>query len=85
MASLKSASVSYVSSSHICLVYNSGKIWAVFSEANTSMEEGADAILILHIYFTIPGGFVTGSDLSVPVVQREDQQLQSFIWRHVLF
>lgn len=75
---LKSASVS---SSHICLVYNSGKIWAVFSKANTSMEEEADAVLNLHIYFSIPGVFVTGSDLSVTVVQRGDQQLHSFIWR----
>lgn len=38
----KSTSVSYVSCSHICLVYNSGEIWAVFSKANTSMEGKAE-------------------------------------------
>lgn len=38
----KSTSVPYVSSSRICLVDNPGKIWAVFSKADTSMEEDAE-------------------------------------------
>lgn len=46
---------SYVSSSHICLVYNSSKIWAVLAKPTHEWRKTLNTILILHIYFPVPG------------------------------